>query len=122
MGVYRGIHPLIMKPTTKELEEELTRRRTKHNVKIGGTIIALNLDEMEEVSRQIEPFLKPAPVKREEVDRNKILADEWKKLEEAGKRLPYFPPPVNVPNWPSYPKTNDPWPQPDKIWCETKTS
>ncbi len=107
-----------MNLTTKELEDELARRREKHNIRVGGTVIALNFDEMEEVQKQIEKFLKPAPVE-----------DYWiKQLREfqeaAGKakkeKPPYFPPPINVPNWPSY-EPFRPEPRPfreNQIWCK----
>ena len=47
--------------TTKELEAELRRRKTKHNIKVGPMVVALDFDEMRAVQEQIAPFLGPPP-------------------------------------------------------------
>jgi hypothetical protein len=107
-----------MNLTTKELEEELSRRREKHNIRVGGTVIALNFDEMEEVQKQIEKFLKPAPVTRDWKDYIKSFKEGAEKASK--ERVPYFPPPINVPNWPNYePVYPSPGPfRKDGIWCK----
>lgn len=45
--------------TTQELKDELKRRETKHNIKVGATTVSLNLDEMQEVFDQILVHLTP---------------------------------------------------------------
>jgi hypothetical protein len=47
------------KMTTEELEKELRRRKTKHNIKVGPMVIALDYDEIVEVMGQIRPILYP---------------------------------------------------------------
>jgi hypothetical protein len=44
---------------TEELEKELRRRKTKHNIKVGPMVIALDYDEIVEVMGQIRPILYP---------------------------------------------------------------
>jgi hypothetical protein len=44
---------------TEELEKELRRRKTKHNIKVGPMVVALDYDEMLEVIVQIRPLLDP---------------------------------------------------------------
>ena len=52
---------------TQELEAELKRRKTKHNIKVGQMVVALDYDEMLVVQEQLEPFLKPLPVMRTQI-------------------------------------------------------
>jgi hypothetical protein len=52
---------------------------------------------MEEVQKQIEKFLKPAPVTRDWLKEFKEASEKANK-----EKIPYFPPPINVPNWPNY--------------------
>ena len=111
-----------MNLTTKELEDELARRREKHNIRVGGTVIALNFDEMEEVQKQIEKFLKPVPLLRNNEKLQKLGKDIQDDFDDlyGRKRVPYFPPPINVPNWPNHEPVN-PGPGPfrkDEIWCK----
>jgi hypothetical protein len=47
------------KMKTEELEKELRRRKTKHNIKVGPMVVALDYDEMLEVIVQIRPLLDP---------------------------------------------------------------
>jgi hypothetical protein len=49
----------VFKMKTEELEKELRRRKTKHNIKVGPMVIALDYDEMLEVIVQIRPLLDP---------------------------------------------------------------
>ncbi len=104
-----------MNLTTKELEDELARRREKHNIRVGGTVIALNFDEMEEVQKQIEKFLKPAPVTRDWLKEFKEVSEKASK-----EKIPYFPPPINVPVWPNHePVYPGPGPfRENQIWCK----
>ena len=44
---------------TKELEKELKKRAEKHNIKVAGTIFALNYEEMKAVKEQIDKFFPP---------------------------------------------------------------
>ena len=48
---------------TAELEAELKRRKTKHNIRIGDTVFALDLDQMEEINKLMETFQLPPPLK-----------------------------------------------------------
>lgn len=45
---------------TAALEKELKKRAEKHNIKVGGTVMALNYDEMKAVKEQIDKFF-PQP-------------------------------------------------------------
>lgn len=63
--------------TTQELKDELKRRETKHNIKVGATTVALNLDEMQEVFDQIFVHLTPVPVKRSSNWPPIITETEW---------------------------------------------
>jgi len=71
--------------TTEELKAELRRREEKHNVKVGPLTVALSFDEMEEVKKQIEPFLKLVPVMRDApVWPPNITETEWISDEMGG--------------------------------------
>ena len=98
--------------TTQELKDELKRRETKHNVKIGPMKVALNIDEMQEVFDQILVHLtQPKP----ERPPNQVI--------ERRRNRGWVQPPINVPNWPlgdKSPKT-PPYPgQQPTIWCYSK--
>ena len=95
--------------STQELEKELKRRKTKHNLTVDGTIFSLTLDELEEIRRQIDKINPPV---------NPL--DKWLdiKKEYDEKTKPYISPP-------SFP--SNPWQKPEKLpyeppqfWCEVK--
>ena len=93
--------------STQELENELKRRKTKHNLTVDGTIFSLTLDELEEIRRQIDKISPPASP-----------FDKWldvKKDDEKAK--PYISPP----SFPSNPwqKPGMPY-NPNEIWCEVR--
>ena len=58
---------MLQKMETKELEEELRRRKMKHSIKVGPMVVALDFDEMRAVQEQIAPFLAPVPVMRTQI-------------------------------------------------------
>lgn len=47
--------------STQDLEEELRRRKEKHNVKVGAVVVALDWDEMTALRRQLDEFIDPTP-------------------------------------------------------------
>ena len=77
---------------TAALEKELKKRAEKHNIKIAGTIFALNYEEMKAVKEQIDKFFpqpNPWPVFRD------YEAQKTPVYEPKGKPFPSTPWEVN---------------------------
>ena len=69
---------------------------------------------MQKIKDQIDPLLKPEPVKRGKLDfDNDKWVDSYEKslkdLAKKEKNLPYYPP-INQPKWQSYPPPIAPGP------------
>ena len=111
----------LAKIKTEELEAEIKRRKDRHDFIIQGMAFTLNLEEIIDLQNQLNKINPPLPLPPNTIGVMKeILGEEIEKRRDRERVQPPINIPINIPNWPGYPKGPSDYPQPPTIWCSFK--